>query len=90
MEKGDHTFIRCSNCDRQLLDILHTEPDLNFKLKVKVLCPCGDHSYPIEIKGRFHHSPPQEYIGNTEKIELFVDEIQEKEDYILFIVKEIK
>jgi len=91
LESGDHTMIKCSNCDKKLLDILHTDPEAPVELKVKALCPyCGDHSFPQNIQGRFHYSAPMEFVGDTEKLELYIEEVKEEENEILFVVKEIK
>ena len=90
IEKGDKTLVKCSNCDRPLLNILHTDPTAQFELAIKATCPCGDSSFPITVKGRFHHNVPEKIVGDTEEINLYVMDIEETDKYIVFHMGEIK
>lgn len=65
--------IKCSNCLKILSEYAITNPDSDESWKIKILCPyCKDHSYVINIKGKFYIAPEEklvyidtEYINNT-------------------------
>lgn len=59
---GGHTIFKCSNCERGLIDIFHTQPhaidpltDKPFEWRIQALCCfCGDKSYIKKVYGKFH------------------------------------
>lgn len=58
LKDGGHQIIKCSACDKPLMDVWITNPKETFKWKVKANCPyCGDHSFEKEIQGRFAYGP---------------------------------
>lgn len=60
LENGGTTLLRCSNCNKPLVEIWHTRPNetLNGQPLVWLLqascCYCGDNSYITSVKGGFH------------------------------------
>jgi hypothetical protein len=51
---GGHVILKCSNCDKPLVDVLITRPNDPFEWKVVAkCCYCGDKSVEHTIKGRF-------------------------------------
>jgi hypothetical protein len=51
---GGHQYIKCSNCEKILLDIWITMPDLDADMDVEANCPfCGDKSFRTTIHGGF-------------------------------------
>ncbi len=89
MKAGDITVISCSNCNRQLLDILHIQPELDIELNIKVGCPCGDASFINKIHGRFSYSPHIKYINNNDIVDLYIKDTKMNENEILFDMGEI-
>ncbi len=54
-ETCKHVVLRCSACNKPLVDVLLTRPSETDKWKLKADCPfCGDHSFEEEIVGGFH------------------------------------
>lgn len=50
--------IKCSDCGKNLSEYAVTSPNSPENWKIKVLCPyCKDHSYTINIKGKFYIAP---------------------------------
>ncbi len=99
LEDGGHVIIKCSNCDRGLLDIFITQPraidpatnkPFVWNMKAKC-CFCGDHSYVKEIKGKFHLSGYGQIKEDDESQDIpetFIGSIDEQGDVI--IVETIK
>ncbi len=85
---GGHTIIKCSACEMELVDILHTDPNLEVEMNIKATCPCGDFSFPQVIKGGFHYSVPMRTEGEVEFTDVgFGDIIQDNENnMIIFVV----
>lgn len=51
---GGHIYLKCSNCNKDLVDIWITQPTAPFKWRAKAKCwNCGDESYWKDFKGRF-------------------------------------
>jgi hypothetical protein len=52
-----HILLKCSNCDKELIDIWLTHTEMPIKTKIAaVCCFCGDKSFQKEIKGVYHLS----------------------------------
>lgn len=60
LEDGGTTTLRCSNCDKSLMHIWHTNPNETLGgnplvwLVQASCCYCGDRSYITTVKGGFH------------------------------------
>jgi hypothetical protein len=62
LKDGGHVIIRCSNCNKPLVDIWRTRPqeidpytNKIFEWKfIAECCYCGDASYPTTVLGGFH------------------------------------
>lgn len=53
-----HNYLRCSQCGERLVDVMVTEPNIDVEFAYQADCPhCGDHSFPIKIKGGVHIGP---------------------------------
>jgi len=62
----EETKILCSNCDKHLLTIIIVDKN-HPESKLKVYCPCGDHSFEYTIKGKaFQDVGPGIQIKDTE------------------------
>lgn len=49
---GGNTVVYCSNCRAPLVQILVTQPDINFTTSYKAKCCwCNDKSFIVKIKG---------------------------------------
>jgi DNA-directed RNA polymerase subunit RPC12/RpoP len=54
-DENKNDIIKCSLCGCDLLEILHTNPNISSKTKIRAECPyCGGKSYISEIEGGFH------------------------------------
>lgn len=54
LKDGGHVLLKCSSCQKALVDIWITKPDDNIEWKLLAkCCYCGDESLPVNIKGRF-------------------------------------
>lgn len=54
VEKDNHIYLECSNCNAFLLDLLMNHPDQEKLVMVKANCPfCGDSTFTHEVKGGF-------------------------------------
>lgn len=59
---GGHTYIKCSSCQKILVDIWHTQPNLidtttgePFETEVIAHCDyCGDYSFKTKLYGGYH------------------------------------
>ena len=62
LKDGGHVIIRCSNCDRPLVDIWRTRPEMNDPRTKKIFewkfiaecCYCSDKSYVTTVLGGVH------------------------------------
>ena len=53
-----HEVIRCSNCEKGLVDVWVTRPDFPIAQALRADCPfCNDQSYIVDIQGGFHLGP---------------------------------
>lgn len=54
IEDGKHEIIRCSACDKDLIEIWIVRPDAPLKTEMVVDCPfCGDKSFQKIIRGQY-------------------------------------
>ena len=69
---GKHVILKCSFCNKNLIDIWITAPDLDVTMPVQADCPhCGGHSEVMEIKGGYHNGSPED--GMTEMIDIITN-----------------
>lgn len=55
IKDGGHKIIKCSGCNKPLIDVWITRPDFDFQAKIRAkCCYCSDSSYLTDIKGIFH------------------------------------
>lgn len=58
LKDGGHIIVKCSACNKPLMDCWITNAKEKFEWKVKATCPyCGDHSFEYFVKGRFAYGP---------------------------------
>lgn len=71
--------IKCSNCDKSLLDVVLTREDENQQRTYKVHCPyCGDKSFPTTFLGVTSIAPPERMFIDDYKMSGVVHEIKVK------------
>ena len=54
LDGGKH-LLKCSACDKDLVEIWITKKELDVKFRLRAECAyCGDHSFSVEVAGGFH------------------------------------
>jgi len=54
LDGGKH-LLKCSACDKELVEIWITKKELDVRFKIRAECPyCGDYSFAVEVEGGFH------------------------------------
>jgi len=54
LDGGTHV-LKCSACDKQLVEIWITKKELDVRFKLRAKCAyCNDYSFPVEVEGGFH------------------------------------
>ena len=55
MADGGKCLLKCSACDKELVEIWITKKDLDVRFKMRAKCAyCNDYSFPVEVEGGFH------------------------------------
>tara|TARA_Y100000310_G_scaffold210395_1_gene211014 strand:- start:331 stop:660 length:330 start_codon:yes stop_codon:yes gene_type:complete len=55
MSDGGKHLLKCSACDKELVEIWITKKELDVRFKLRAECAyCGDYSFPVEVEGGFH------------------------------------
>lgn len=76
-------ILKCSNCNKPLVDLLITDSEADIKWKcVAECCYCGDKSFITEINGMFRpggcitidRNNPDHFVQNTLLIDIINDE----------------
>lgn len=57
---GEKIIIKCSSCDRELIEVWITRPNAPIKSEIVATCCCGDKSFRKTVMGFFN-------LGETEK-----------------------
>lgn len=72
---GEHVILRCSNCNRKLVDVWITSPEEVVTSTVLAKCGyCGDKSFEKKIKGSFHIGATDEsLILDTQFLDINMD-----------------
>ena len=54
LDGGTH-ILKCSACDKELVEIWITKKDLDVRFRLRAKCPyCDDYSFSVEVDGGFH------------------------------------
>ena len=55
LKDGNKITLKCSSCNKKLVNIWITRPDESYVWKIRAkCCYCDDHSFDLEVKGGFH------------------------------------
>tara|TARA_R110000824_G_scaffold9415_4_gene42130 strand:+ start:25784 stop:26113 length:330 start_codon:yes stop_codon:yes gene_type:complete len=55
MSDGGTTTLKCSACNKRLVEIWVTKKELDVRFKIRAKCAyCGDYSFSVEVAGGFH------------------------------------
>lgn len=58
LKDGGHVILKCSSCDKPLIDIWVVKPEFSIEHIYQALCCyCGDKSFQMNIRGRVAVSP---------------------------------
>lgn len=92
LKDGGHVILRCSNCDKGLVDIWIVKPDMPVEFDcLAKCCFCGDVSETVKIKGRFARSgystneTPED--PDAAKMLTLIDRIEATGDKVIFHTK---
>jgi hypothetical protein len=54
LDGGKH-LLKCSACNKDLVEIWITKKELDVRFKIRAECAyCGDYSFSVEVEGGFH------------------------------------